>query len=116
MNNTCPGHAAWDPQSTPGGEGGGACWSGPLGGVQGTPMARGQSTKIISMIKWTRTSRLSIKNFLAHEEAHFPRTLEREIFIDNLLVRVHLIIERSRPALRHGSLNFLFHVALYLPS
>ena len=29
---------------------------------------------------------------------------EREIFIDNLLVRVHLIIEMSRPALRHGSL------------
>ena len=44
-------------------------------------------------------------------EAH-----EREIFTDNLLVRVHLIIEMSRPALRHGSLNSLFQVALYLPS
>ena len=43
-------------------------------------------------------------------------TREREIFIDNLLVRVHLIIEMSRPALRHGSLNSLFQVALYLPS
>jgi hypothetical protein len=42
--------------------------------------------------------------------------LEREISIDNLLVRVHLIIEMSRPALRHGSLNSLFQVALYLPS
>jgi len=41
---------------------------------------------------------------------------EREIFIDNLLVRVHLIIEMSRPALRRGSLNSLFQVALYLPS
>ena len=41
---------------------------------------------------------------------------EREIFIDNQLVRVHLIIEMSRPALRHGSLNSLFQVALYLPS
>ena len=41
---------------------------------------------------------------------------EREILIDNLLVRVHLIIEMSRPALRHGSLNSLFQVALYLPS
>ena len=41
---------------------------------------------------------------------------EREIFIDNLLVRVHLIIEISRPALRHGSLNSLFQVAVYLPS
>ena len=30
---------------------------------------------------------------------------EREIFVHNLLVRVHLIIEISRPALRHGSLN-----------
>ena len=37
---------------------------------------------------------------------------DREIFIDNLLVRVHLIIEMSRPALRHGSLNSLFQVAL----
>ena len=41
---------------------------------------------------------------------------ERETFIDNLLVRVRLIIEMSRPALRHGSLNSLFQVALYLPS
>ena len=45
-----------------------------------------------------------------------PRLREREIFIDNLLVRVHLIIEMSRPALRHGNLNSLFQVALYLPS
>ena len=36
---------------------------------------------------------------------------EREIFIDSLLVRVHVIIEMSRPALRHGSLNSLFQVA-----
>ena len=42
--------------------------------------------------------------------------LEGEIFIDNLLVRVHLLIEMSRPVLRHGSLNSLFQVALYLPS
>ena len=41
---------------------------------------------------------------------------QREIFIDNLLVRVHLIIEMSRPALRHGSVNSLFQEALYLPS
>ena len=39
------------------------------------------------------------------------QVLEREIFIDNLLVRVHLIIEMSRPALRHGRLNSLFQVA-----
>ena len=30
-----------------------------------TPMARGRSTKIISMIKWIRTSRLSIKDSLS---------------------------------------------------
>jgi hypothetical protein len=41
---------------------------------------------------------------------------EREIFIDSLLVRVHLIIEMSRPALRHGSLNSPFQIASYLPS
>jgi hypothetical protein len=45
-----------------------------------------------------------------------PASREREIFIDNLLVRVHLIIEMSRPALRNGTLNSLFQVALYLPS
>ena len=43
------------------------------------------------------------------------RVEEREIFIDSLLVRVHLIFEMSRPALRHGSLNSLFQVALHLP-
>ena len=32
-------------------------------GIQ-TPMARGWSTKFISMIKWIRTSRLSKKNSL----------------------------------------------------
>ena len=36
--------------------------------------------------------------------------------MDNLLVRVHLIIEMIRPALRHGSLNSLFQVASYLPT
>ena len=44
------------------------------------------------------------------------RQVEREIFLDKLLVRVHLIIKVSRPALRHGSLNSLSRVALYLPS
>ena len=33
-------------------------------GIQ-TPMARGQSTKIIFIMRWIRTSRLSIKNFLS---------------------------------------------------
>ena len=34
-------------------------------GIQ-TPMAQGRSTKIITMIKWIRTIRLSIKNSLSH--------------------------------------------------
>jgi len=33
-------------------------------GIQ-IPMAQGRSTKIISMIQWIRTSRLSIKNSLS---------------------------------------------------
>jgi len=33
-------------------------------GIQ-TPMAQDRSTKIISMIKWIRTSRLSMKNSLS---------------------------------------------------
>ena len=33
-------------------------------GIQ-TPMAQGRSTEIISMIKWIRTSRLSIQNSLS---------------------------------------------------
>ena len=41
---------------------------------------------------------------------------QREISIDNLLVRVHLIIGMSRPALRHGNLNSLLQVASYLAS
>ena len=40
---------------------------------------------------------------------------EKKIFNDNLLVRIHLIIKMSRPALRHERLNSLFQVALYLP-
>ena len=42
--------------------------------------------------------------------------IEREILIDKLLVRVHFLTEMSRPALRHGGLNSLFQVALYLSS
>jgi len=57
---------------------------------------------------------LNLDYVVRFSPSHPPR--EREIFIDNLLVRVHFIIEMSRPALRRGSLNSLFHVALYLPS
>jgi len=51
--------------------------------------------------------------------AHYKAVLspQRAIFIDNLLVRVHLIIGMTlvdRP-LRHGSLNSLFRVALLSP-
>ena len=45
------------------------------------------------------------------EEALGGPCKERDILIDNLLVRVVLIIEMSRLALRHGSLKSLFHVA-----
>ena len=38
-------------------------------------MAQGGSTKIISMIKWIRTSRLSIKNSLSGAEGKETRTL-----------------------------------------
>jgi len=40
-------------------------------------MARGRSTKIISMTKWTRTSRLSIKNSLSPSrmEGNYRRAL-----------------------------------------
>ena len=37
---------------------------------------------------------------------------ERDFFIDNLLVRIQMI---DGPALRHGSLNSPFQVALHLP-
>ena len=62
--------------------------------------------QIILMIKWIRTSRLSIKLSLSstltveeearaeapdHGRRHCPP--EKEFFIDNLLVRIHLIID-----------------------
>ena len=40
------------------------CFSDLEKGIQ-TPMAQGRSTKIISMIRWIRTSRLSMKNSLS---------------------------------------------------
>ena len=43
-----------------------------------------------------------------------PEAGRESDFIDNLLVRVHLVIEMSRPALRHGSLDSLFQIALHL--
>ena len=58
--------------------------------------------------------RLPCRPRLMVRSPHDENLGEREIFIDNLLVRVHLIIEMSRPALRHGGLDSLFQVALYL--
>jgi len=57
--------------------------------------------QIISMIKWIRTSRLSIQNSLyapaPKPDLFIPLSSEygreREFFIDNLLVRMHFIIE-----------------------
>jgi len=34
-----------------------------------------------------------LQGYLAHKKQRPPRTLEREFFIDNLLVRIHFIIE-----------------------
>jgi len=45
-------------------------------GIQ-TPMAQGRSTKIISMIKWSRTSRLSTKNSLSLKRAIWSRRRRR---------------------------------------
>ena len=47
----------------------------------------------------------------------FEVSIEEEFFVDNLLVRIHFIIEMIWwTASRHGSLNSLFQVALYPPS
>ena len=39
-----------------------------------TPMGQGRSTNVISMIKWIRTSRLSIKNSLSLRVIHLVRS------------------------------------------
>ena len=74
-------------------------------------MAQGRSTEIITMIKWIRTSKLSIKELslclmcaifarqqttqrASHGILEAVRCLEEKVFfIDNLLVRIHFIIE-----------------------
>ena len=46
---------------------------------------------------------------VARTTLHAASLPERELFIDNLLVRIHL--DFGRPALRHRSLNSLPQVA-----
>ena len=63
-------------------------------------MAQGRSTKIISMIKWIRTSSLSMKNSLSLSvdtilPCQVQRERKREFFIDNLLVRIRLMLIES---------------------
>ena len=41
-------------------------------------MAQGRSTKIISMIKWIRTNRLSIKNSLSWQMGVLRKTVEAQ--------------------------------------
>ena len=41
---------------------------------------------------------------------HVATQREREFFIDNLSVRIHLIIEKISIDLRHGSVNSLFQI------
>ena len=43
----------------------------------GSSMAPGRSTKIISVVKWIRSSRLTVKNSLSCSSSHHERTLER---------------------------------------
>jgi len=71
------------------------------------------SSFLVTPVPFTRTNARA-KSCRSHQRTGREASRKREIFIDNLLVRVHLIIEISRPALRHGSLNSLFQVALYL--
>ena len=53
-------------------------------------MAQGRYTRIISMIKWIRTSRLSIKNALSVAGRQMLK--RRRDGIDNLRVRMQLFI------------------------
>ena len=86
----------------------------PYGGPRGVGVSYEGGTPVTPNQQAHRTAKAPQS---APPHPTLPRTQrEREIFIDNLLVRVHSIIEMSRPALRHRSLNSLFQVALYLPS
>ena len=101
-----------------------------LGNTRGSKTERGRKQKSVRNTKGSEAhegqKHIRVGNTRAsetHEGQKLQQRLfvasrglprEREIFIDNLLVRVYLIIEMSRPALRYGSLNSLFQVALYL--
>jgi len=54
-----------------------------------TPMAQGRSSKIISMVQWIRTSRLSIKNSLSGQR-----------FRDGIVFKAHRLLYHSSNAER----------------
>jgi len=57
-----------------------------------------------------RVDSFKTEEYPGASEEHYPKVgREREFFIDNLLVQIHLIIENnlSALALRHGTLNSL---------
>ena len=56
-------------------------------------MAQGRSTEIITMIKWIRTRRLSIKELSLSGIGMCDSRSERHLFIANLLVRIFFIVE-----------------------
>ena len=62
-------------------------------GIQ-APMAQGQSTQIISMIKWIRTSRLSIKSSLSLTLLHEADLLD--------VTSSQMLLLRSRPGFVSG--------------
>ena len=80
------------------------------------PLIAGQRDDQVLGVQPTREARVRRHIEPRQGQRRWVSIAEREIFIDNLLVRVHLIIETSRPALRHGNLNSLFQAALCLPS
>ena len=62
-------------------------------GIQ-TPMAHGRSTKIISIIKWIRTSRLSIKNSLLNVAVLVEAVVE--LVVEILIVITRFLVSDSR--------------------
>ena len=81
------------------------------------PMAKTGTSSPRPRTWWERSARAS-----ARQRAEPPRAVRRSNsasetrseFIDNLLVRIHVIIEMT--ALCHGSLSSLSQLALHLPS
>ena len=59
-------------------------------------MAPGRSTKIISMIKWIRTSRLSMRNSVFRVEGYRGRARVREVPELEMVVVAHHVFDHAR--------------------